>query len=407
MKFRLPGATAIAAILVAVAAPAPLALAQGGGQPPQMSRPLAKPFNEALAAIQAKDFATAQTKINEATAQAKTPFDKAQVERLKLQVASDTKNGQGQIAAINALLASGTLSPEDSKAYKGALAKGYIDAGDTAGATNAYRKFIDEYGGTPEQLMGIANDSAKVNDHQTAATYGQKAIDAVKASGGKPQEAWLRLQAQSFRNINDMGKYYATREELLTLYPNGTNNQMYWKEFIARVQSDSSLHLDMFRAITAAGVTLDPKERENAADEALKRGLPNETILLLEGGSNLSAGEQANLTKAKSQVTADKAGLAKDTTDTLAKGDGKAIALIGEAHLSYGDNAKAVEVLQAAIAKGISDPKQLALAKLHLGIAQYRNGDSQGAQTTWADAGADANIGILAKSWTMIAKSKA
>ena len=72
MKFRLPGATAIAALMLAVAAPAPLAFAQNGGAAPAVtvSREVVQPLNEARNAVIAKDWATAKTKLDAATAKA-------------------------------------------------------------------------------------------------------------------------------------------------------------------------------------------------------------------------------------------------------------------------------------------------------------------------------------------------
>jgi hypothetical protein len=412
MKFRMPGATALAAILVAVAAPAPLALAQNGGQqaPPPISRNMVGPMNEAITAIQAKDWATAQAKITAATPHAKTPVDKAQLERLKLAVAAETKNGPQQVTSINALLASGTLSAEDTKAYKGALAKAHLDSGDPAASLNAFRVFVDEYGGTPEQLVSIANDSLKANDNATAATYGHKAIAASAAAGKTAPDSWYRLVAQAHQRQNQMGEYYAIREQMLIAHPNITNAGQYWKELIVVAQNEpaygSPARLDLFRTLLGAGVPLTPQERAQAAQIAMDRGLPNEALTLLEGAGDLSEGEKANLASAKSQVTADKAGLAKETADVLAKGDGAAIASIGEAQLSYGDYPKAVEVLKAAVAKGIPDAGELAIAKLHLGIAQYRAGDKASAQATWAEVKEPNGANVLAKNWTLISKVK-
>jgi hypothetical protein len=129
MTFRLPGATAIAAIVVALAAPAPLAFAQNGGAPPAVtvSRDVVQPLNEGRTAIIAKDWATAKTKLDAAAAKAKTPTDKAQIERLRYVMAAETKDGKQQIASINVLVASGTLTPDETKQYKGAIARAHAD----------------------------------------------------------------------------------------------------------------------------------------------------------------------------------------------------------------------------------------------------------------------------------------
>ena len=409
MKFRLPGATAIAAVMVAMVAAAPLAIdpahAQNGQAQVQLTKQMVAPMNEARNAMMAKDWATAKTKLDAAAAQAKTPADKAQLERLRLYMASETKDGAAQVASINSLLASGTLTPDEVKQYKGALAKAHLDAGNQPASLAAYKAYIDEYGGTPDQLISIANDYMKANDAATAATYADKAINAQRANG-KVLESWYKLNLRALNALGQMDKYYALLETLVAEYP----NEAYWRDMIARVQKEPkygpATRLDLFRTLDAAGVKLTSQEVSLAGDEALKRGLPNEALKFLEPAGVTSEFDTKNLASAKSLAASDKAGLAKETAEILKKGDAAAIASIGEAHLSYGDNAKAIEVLQAALAKGISDADEAALVKLHLGIAQFRSGDEDAARATWAEVKSDNGATVLAHNWILISKLK-
>ena len=413
MTFRLPGATAIAAIMVALAAPAPLAFAQNGGAPPAVtvSRDVVQPLNEGRTAIIAKDWATAKTKLDAAAAKAKTPTDKAQIERLRYVMAAETKDAKQQIASINVLVASGTLTPDETKQYKGAIARAHADAGDTAASLLAFRAYIDEYGGTSEQFIAIANDSSKANDHATAVIYANKAIAAAKASG-KPPESWHRLLMRAYQQQNLTAEYYGALEQAIVDYPTEQN----WKLLIVRAQNEPKFsratHLDLYRTLMAAGVKLSAQEKRQAIREALtSRGLPNEALQLLEPA--VASGELSNqedkddLAKAKSVVAGDKAGLAKETTDALTKSDASYIAKLGEAHLSYGDYAKAIEVLQAALTKGIANPDEAAFARLHLGIAQYRGGQADAARATWAEVKSENGATVLAQNWTLISRIKA
>lgn len=404
MKFRLPGATAIAAVLVAMAAAAPLAMAQGP-TPVPLTKQMVAPMNEAIKAMETKDWTTARTKLDAAALQAKTPNDKAQLERLKLYMASENKDGAQQVSSITFLLASGTLTPDETKQYKGALAKAHLDAGNQPASLAAYRAYIDEYGGTADNLISIANDYMKANDAATALTYADKAITKAKATT-KPPESWYKLKMRALNALGQMDKYYEVEELLVAEYP----NELYWKELIARTQKEPkyglAAKLDMFRALQAAGVKLTPQETSVAADEALKRGLPNEALGLLENANLSSEFDTKNLASARSLAASDKAGLAKETADALKKNDAEVLASIGEALLSYGDNAKAIEVLNAALAKGLSDPGEAALVKLHVGIAQYRSGDKDAARATWAEVKSDNGASVLARNWDLISKLK-
>lgn len=411
MMFRMPGATAIAAVLVAIAAPAPLAIAQTNPAAVQVSKDIVQPLNEARNAIVAKDWATAKAKLDVAATKVKTPTDKAQLDRLKLVVAAETKDGAQQVTLINSLIASGTLTPDEIKLYKGALAKAHTDAGDAAGSLAAARAYVDAYGGTGDDLIRLADQYSKANDHANAVVFANKAIVAARASG-KPPESWYRLLMRTHQQLKQNAEYYDVLAQSLADYPSEQN----WKLYIARAQNEpkfsKATHLDLYRTLMAAGVKLSPQEKGQAIREAMtSRGLPNEALQLLEpavaSGELASAEDKENLAKAKSRVTEDKAGLAKETAEAMAKGDASYMAKLGEAHMSYGDYAKAIEVLQASLNKGIADPEEAAFARLHLGIAQFRAGQADAARATWAEVKSDNGATSLAQSWTLISKLKA
>ena len=404
MMFRMPGATAIAA-------PAPLAIAQTNPAAVQVSKDIVQPLNEARNAIVAKDWATARAKLDVAATKVKTPTDKAQLDRLKLAVAAETKDGAQQVTLINSLIASGTLTPDEIKLYKGALAKAHTDAGDAAGSLAAARAYVDAYGGTGDDLIRLADQYSKANDHANAVVFANKAILAARASG-KPPESWYRLLMRTHQQLKQNAEYYDVLAQSLADYPSEQN----WKLYIARAQNEpkfsKATHLDLYRTLMAAGVKLSPQEKGQAIREAMtSRGLPNEALQLLEpavaSGELASAEDKENLAKAKSRVTEDKAGLAKETAEAMAKGDASYMAKLGEAHMSYGDYAKAIEVLQASLNKGIADPEEAAFARLHLGIAQFRAGQADAARATWAEVKSDNGATSLAQSWTLISKLKA
>ncbi|HEV7692187.1 MAG TPA: hypothetical protein VGO52_15230, partial [Hyphomonadaceae bacterium] len=166
--------------------------------------------------------------------------------------------------------------------------------------------------------------------------------------------------------------------------------------------------IDIYRAAMAAGVKLAPNELDAYASETVNKGLPGEAVAALEPvKAELTATAQATLANAGKKAAEDKAGLAKDEKNTLAKGTGETIANLGEAYMTYGDNAKAIELMKAGLAKGIADAGKADIVKLHLGIAQNRSGDKAGAQATWAEIKADNGAAVLAKMWTTISKVKA
>jgi len=407
MRFLKLGATALVGVFLAGATAAPAVFAQTPPAAVQVSRDMVTPLNEARAAIVAKDWPTATAKLNAAAAKAKTPVDKAQLDRLRLVMAAETKDYPGQLSSINGLIASGTLTPDEIKQYKGALIKIYADMGDTAKSLAASREYVDSYGGTHDMMAALANDYAKAGDNANSLVYIDKAIAAARGTGAKPPEAYYRLKARVHQGLKDQPGYYKTLEAILADYPKDS----YWVELIARAQNEpqygAATRLDMYRTLIAAGVTLTAEQKANAAHEAIERGLPGEALGLLESAGALnSERDKENLENARTQAPKDKAGLAAETASIVSKGDASAIASIGEAHLSYGDYPKAAELLQSALSKGIANAAEADVARLHLGIAQYRSGDKDGARTTWAAIKADNGAAVLAQNWILISTLK-
>lgn len=406
MRFNKFGGVALAAVFLATAVP------QAVAQQPaavQVSKAMVGPMNEARAAIVAKDFATAKAKLDQAAALVKIPQERLAVEQLRVSYAANAGDSAALVAAVDAMVATKLMTPADLKPYKAAIPEAYGKLGDTAKSLAASKAFLEEYGGTHEQYFALARDYLKANDSASAITNANKAIDMAKSGGAKAPEPYYKLLMLAHKSANDMGNYYATEERLVAEYP----NEVYWRELIARVQNmpgyGYETRLDMFRTLDAAKVKLSKDEKNIAASEALKHGLPNEALQILEPA--IASGELAgnaeaekNLKDAKQLSAEDKVNLAKDTPGIVSKGTATAIAKTGEAYLSYGDNAKAIELIQQALTKGLTG-EEAELAKLHLGIAQFRSGQKEAAQATWGGI-KDGIPGVLAHNWVAISNLK-
>ncbi|MFT3724204.1 MAG: hypothetical protein QM773_11505 [Hyphomonadaceae bacterium] len=406
MRFKKFGGVALAAVFLATAVPQ--AFAQ---QPPsmQVNKQMVGPMNEARAAIVAKDFAGAKTKLDQASGLVKTPTDRLALEQLRVSYAANAGDSAALIAAVDAMVATKLMTPADLKPYKAAVPEAYSKLGDTAKSLATSRAFLDEYGGTADQYHELARNYLAAKDTASAIANFNKAIDMAKAAGTKPPENYYTRLMLAHKTANDMGSYYATEERLAVEY----QNDAYWRELIARVQNmpgyGYETRLDMFRTLQAAKVKLSKEEKNIAASEALKHGLPNEALQIIEPA--IASGELAGnaeaekyLKDAKQLSAEDKVNLAKDTPGILSKGTAVAIAKTGEAYLSYGDNAKAIELINAALAKGMTG-EEGDIAKLHLGIAQFRSGQKDAAQTTWGGI-KDGIPGVLAHNWVVISNLK-
>ena len=152
------------------------------------------------------------------------------------------------------------------------------------------------------------------------------------------------------------------------------------------------------------------------AEMALNRGMAIEDEKIwaplfkagtLGGASDKDAARNKRLYDlAVTEAKADKAtDLAKSETEAAAKATGDAYANTAESWLGAGDNAKAIDLFQKALAKGNMDAGVTDLVKVRLGVAQFKGGKKEDAKKTWASVKADNGAAWLAKSWLAIAKS--
>src|SRR5690606_5425616 len=135
----------------------------------------------------------------------------------------------------------------------------------------------------------------------------------------------------------------------------------------------------------------------------LLQGFPGEAVRSLEegfvNGSLDSSDERLNrlLNNAREREQQDRASLASLEAEAAAAATGQASIAVGEAYLSYGNYAKAVELLRAGIAKGGVNNEQG--ARLHLGVAQHKAGDTAAAVATFGTVTGTDGSGRLARVW--------
>jgi hypothetical protein len=410
--FARPSLMAVAlALSVGVASPALAQRAQA--KPPAnanatVSKEIVTPLNEGRTALLAKDYATAKTKLDAAAALAKTPNDKIQIEKLRVPMAQQSKDWDNLIVYINNAIATGLLTPEETKQFKYGIVSAYASKNDTPNAIGALRTYVDEYSGTAEQYAAIGNELVRAND-AAGAGYVEKAIAAAKAAGQKPSEANYRLLLKAY-DANKGDKYYEVLNALIVDY----SKPDYWGQYIANAQNEpgfkaaaKDIRIDIYRAALAAGVKLSQDQINSYADETNNKGFPGEAVAALEPlSAELSASAKTTLANATKLAKDDKAGLAKEEKDALAKGSAERLAGLGEAFYTYGDYAKAVELIQAGVTKGIADPGKADIARLHLGMAQYKAGQKDAAAATWAQIKSDNGSAVLGRMWTQISKVK-
>ena len=198
-----------------------------------LNKQMAAPMNAALVAINAQNWPEAKAKLDVADAAARRPRKNSRSRSFAIPSPTAPRSVPGKVAAIKAALATGVLSSEEAKPYKGTLAAALDEAGDKAGSSAAFKAYIDEYGGNAAQYGGLATEARNAKDFPTAEAYIQKAIDAAKAANMAPAEVekYQAFQAHTFWDAKDDAKYTAAMGALIAANP---GKEDYWKELMAR-----------------------------------------------------------------------------------------------------------------------------------------------------------------------------
>lgn len=405
----LVSAFGIVAVTGVVATPSAYAQAKA-------KREFAEPFTEARNLITAKDYAAALPLLDKAAPHAADNAQKLAVEQLRTAVYAGTNNVRKLISSLEAQLAIGGLPASMVKSHKESIMGLYAQIGDDNKALALTKEFVNQYGGTSQQLAYLASSSLKAGDRAGAISYGGKAIDQARKEGKAPREQLFNIVMKAHYDSEDLDKYYKVLEEAAMVYPKET----YWKALIIRAEkapkfNRQAMTHDIYRALQAAGVTLTTTEKLSLAEQAFTRGMAVEaenTLKPMFESGEVGTADDKNATRnqrlydsIKEAAAADRAGGLDDSlAEAEASSDGVIYTALGEAFIGLEQYDKAAELIQKGIDKGGLKPDELAMAKLHKGIAQFEAGKASDARATWSEVKAENGAQELAHNWTLISR---
>ncbi len=363
-----------------------------------------KPLSELQAAIKSKDTAAIQAKLAAAQAAVSTNEDRAILGQLQLQLAADTNDTAGAMAAMDAIVASGVLRPAEAGPLLKNLSGLRFNAKqyDQAAAVIDKRLQLD-----PNDIDAIGllaetrNAQGRVADAVTAL---QRGIQLQSAGGRKPDENWVKRAAALAYNAKLPSAPELARQ-WVAAYPSPTS----WRNSIAIYRNtthpDTEGVLDLLRLESATGALSEPSDYQLYATAAAQQGNYVEALAILNQGVTAKHIDPASADfsdlfkglKAKPQATeADLAEAAKTApaASTLVR--------IGDRYYGLGNYAKAAETYRAALAKPGGDAD---MANLHLGMALARSGDKAGAGAAFAKVGG--SLSEIAKYWQVYLQTAA
>lgn len=195
---------------------------------------------------------------------------------------------------------------------------------------------------------------------------------AIKNSGGRPNENWLRYLQDSYMKLGDTASASKVTTELVRLYPSDDNWRILTSNLVRQVSADDQAMFNVYMLMYELGLIDRASTYQEAAIKAIQAGVPGAAVKLMDQGyktNALAGGDQARAKRitddATKRATEQKAAMAR-LDQQAAAGDVAANVRVGEAWLSYGDADKAIAAAQRAIAKGGSDQAYLLLGRAYV-----------------------------------------
>jgi predicted Zn-dependent protease len=330
---------------------------QAGGQLSREENAAVVPVYQA---VQAQDWATAQTALPAAQAAAQSPYARYVVGQLQLQIGTGTSNTQIQSQAVDAMLASGGAPAASQPALLRAQSDFAIRANNYPVAEQALTRLLEADANNAQLMTTLAQVKLRLNKGDEALTLFRRAIEIGSANGQRaPEEAYRRALAATYQARQAQPSIELARQ-LVSAYPTPTN----WRDSLVIYKElggvQGSVELDLYRLMRAAGALTSEADYVLFADQLNRGGLPGEVKAVLDQGVSrnvLRAGgsHAALLAAANGAVADDRAGLAGQRAAATAAPDARRAVGLADAYASYGQYAEAVTLYRAALQKSGAD----------------------------------------------------
>jgi hypothetical protein len=367
---------------------------------------IGQPVQEAEAFLKQKKYKEALDKLRAADAVPdKTPYERYVIEGTRAAIALNSGDYALASHALEAVLATGILAPQDALARVEALVQINFQLKNYPQVIDYANRYYRE-GGTEEgPRLLLAQAYYLQNDFAGAAKTIRLILQADEKSGKRPDEnLLLALLNSEQQQKNDAGRIEVLRI-LAATYPKPD----YWADLLTAVQKkpgfSSRLTLDVDRLMIATGAMKTPDDYMQAAQLALLAGLPGDAKAFLDKGAAagvLGKGAAAERVKrladmADRQASDDVKSLTQLGAEADAASNGLASVKLGDAYASYGQYGKAIDAYQKGLKKGgLQNPDD---ARLHLAIAYLQSNQKSKARDSFDAVSGKDGTRDLAQLW--------
>jgi len=384
--------------------------AQAGGL--KLSKEVQAPAAQAQTALQAKDYATAETAVNAIDAAAKTDDEKYVGALLryalvsgKIQAASTTTNGAfdatPMVAPLDTLIANPKTPATELPKFLYSRATIAYDQKQWPQAIDLFTRA--QKAGSAEPNLPLYLIKAKIQGGQAAA--GLADLDAMATSGKPMTDDYYKFAIATSSKANDKPGTIKWLNRWLVAYPTTKT----WRDAIVYfglqqssvVKLDKRQIVDLFRLMRQTKSLADQNDYEEYAQKVYDIGLPDETKAVITEGratGKIPTPSSGNITRLNTDAQTAIAGEGSFAALEKKAGtapNGSLSAQTADAYLGRAQYAQAIPLYKQALTKGGVDKDEV---NTHLGIALALSGDKAGAKTAF-QAVAAAPRSDIAQFW--------
>lgn len=352
-----------------------------GSKKIKLSSGFAGPYAAIIAAIEANDLATATAQAAAARAAATNADERFLAAQADLKIAFAKKDEAAIGAAVDAMVATGAMPPEQQPALYLTQAKVRFNQQKYAEAIASLQRVLQLEPGNAEATDLLAKAQSQTASPADAVAMLQKSIAAQSANGAKAPEDLYKQALRKAYNAKLPNTPEISRQ-WVAAYPSQAN----WKDAIGIYRNlnevDEQGTLDLLRLARATKALSSEADYDRYAYALLSKGYPGEAAAALDEGVKAGAVDpnkapfKEMISQAKSKSAGESGTLSAAASKAISGGTAKSTMATGDLLYGYGQYAQAADVYRAALKRPGVDAN---LANLHLGMALARAGDKAGA----------------------------
>lgn len=385
-KATLAAALAAGTVTMALGTTAPATAQDNKAGSIQVSKEFRTAAAAAETALKAQDWNTAQARLAEASAIAKSDDERYFVAALGVPVAANLKDDATLVSYLDTLIANPKTPPADLGRYN--FLRGNVSFGEKKSAEalpylEKARGLGFQNDNLPLMLASGYFDTGKLNEGVAEI---DKAILAKEAAGEKAPSSWYDFAISRLYAAKNGPATAQWLQRQVKAYPTPTNWHKSIAVYRAGAQLEKGQQIDLYRLQRQANAMANLSDYLEYGELTNGTGLPYETKTLIEQGraNGKIPASQATANQMLSQAnSAIKSEGSLDASEKRAHAaaNGTIAAATGNAYLASGNHAKAIELFELALQKGSVNAEEV---NTRLGIAQAIAGQKDAARQSFA-----------------------